>query len=124
MPLRSLIVDDSETFLTSAQRLLESQGLEIVGTAMTGAEALDQAVALAPDLALVDVELGEEDGFALADEIRLRSPTTRVVLISTYSRDDMDGLITASAAVGFLPKSRLSGDSVRELLDSLQREAR
>jgi DNA-binding NarL/FixJ family response regulator len=124
MKLRSLIVDDSETFLTSARRLLESQGVEIVGTATSGAEALDAAAALLPDLALVDVELGEEDGVALAGELRSRSPATRVVLISTYGPDEMQDLMSTSSAVGFLPKSRLSGDAVRALLDGDQRDAR
>src|SRR6185436_16244785 len=114
----------SETFILSARRLLESQGMEIVGTATGGAEALELAAALSPDLALVDVELGEEDGIALADELRSRSPATRVVLISTYSSDDMRDLTSATSAVGFLPKSRLSGDAVRALLDGDQREAR
>jgi DNA-binding NarL/FixJ family response regulator len=122
--LRSLIVDDSETFLASARRLLESQGMEIVGTATSGAEALDLAVALSPDLALVDVELGEEDGVALAGELRSCSPATRVVLISTYGRDEMQDLISTSSAVGFVPKSRLSGDAVRALLAGDQRDAR
>jgi DNA-binding NarL/FixJ family response regulator len=122
--LRSLIVDDSEAFLASARRLLESHGMEIVGTATSGAEALDLAAALSPDLALVDVELGEEDGVALAEELRSRSPALRVVLISTYSSDDMRDVISTSSAVGFLPKSRLSGDAVRTLLNGDQREAR
>jgi two-component system nitrate/nitrite response regulator NarL len=122
--LRSLIVDDSETFLTSARRLLESQGLEIVGTATTGAEALVLAAEFSPDLALIDVELGEEDGFALAGELRSRFPAVRVVLISTYDRDEMQDLIAASSAVGFIPKSRLSGDAVRALLNGDQRSAR
>jgi len=122
--LRSLIVDDSKTFLASARRLLESQGVEIVGTATSGAEALDLAVALSPDLALVDVELGEEDGVALSGELRSRSPATQVVLISTYGRDEMQDLVTTSSAVGFLTKSGLSGDAVRALLDRDQRDAR
>jgi DNA-binding NarL/FixJ family response regulator len=118
--LRSLIVDDSETFLASARRLLESQGVEIVGTATSGAEALELATALSPDLALVDVELGEEDGFALAGELRSRSPATRVVLISTYSSNEMQDVISTSTAVGFLPKSRLSVDALLALLDGDQ----
>jgi two-component system, NarL family, nitrate/nitrite response regulator NarL len=122
--LRSLIVDDNETFIASARRLLESQGVEIVGTATSGVEALDLAVALSPDLALVDVELGDEDGVALAGELRSRSPATRVVLISTYGRDEMQDLVSTSSAVGFLPKSRLSGDAVRDLLDGDQADAR
>jgi DNA-binding NarL/FixJ family response regulator len=122
--LRSLIVDDSEAFIASARRLLESQGVEIVGTATSGAEALDLAVALSPDLALVDVELGAEDGIALAGELRSRSPETRVILISTYGRDEMKDLISTSSAVGFLPKSRLSGEGVRALLNGDQSDAR
>ena len=124
MKLRSLIVDDNETFLVSARRLLESQGVEIVGTATSGAEALELAAALSPDIALVDVELGEEDGFALAGELRSRSPATQVVLISTYGSDEMHGLIARSNAVAFLPKSLLSGDAVRALVDGDRREAR
>jgi DNA-binding NarL/FixJ family response regulator len=124
MRLRSLIVDDSETFLASARRLLESQGVEIVGTATSGAEALDLAGALSPDLALVDVELGEEDGFALAGALRSRSPATRVVLISTYGSDEMQDLISSSSAIGFLPKNRLSGDAVRALLNGDQPDER
>jgi two-component system, NarL family, nitrate/nitrite response regulator NarL len=122
--LRSLIVDDSETFLTSARLLLESQGVEIVGTATSGAEALELAAALSPEVALIDVELGEEDGLALSGELRSRSPATRVVLISTYRSDEMQELMATSTAVGFLPKSRLSGDAIRALLDGDQREAR
>jgi two-component system nitrate/nitrite response regulator NarL len=122
--LRGLLVDDSETFIVSARRLLESQGMEIVGTATSGAEALELVAALSPDVALLDVELGEEDGVALAGELRSRSPATRVVLISTYSSDDMRDVISTSSAVGFLPKSRLSGDAVRALLNGDQREAR
>jgi len=122
--LRSLIVDDSEPFLASARRLLESQGVEIVGTATNSLDALELAVELSPDLALVDVELGEEDGLDLAGELRSRSPVTQVVLISTYGRDEMQDLIATSAAVGFLPKSGLSGDAVRALLDGDQRDAR
>lgn len=124
MKLRSLIVDDSETFLASAQRLLESQGVEIIGTATSSAEALELAGAFSPDLALVDVELGEEDGLALAGELRSRSPATQVILISTYGGDEMQALIATSTALAFLPKSRLSGDAVRALLDGEQREAR
>ena len=53
-----------------------------------------------------------------------RSLVTQVVLISTYGRDEMQDLIATSAAVGFLPKSGLSGDAVRALLDGDQRDAR
>jgi len=119
-----LLVDDNETFLASARRLLESQGVEVVGTATNGREALLLVDALSPDLVLVDVELGEEDGCALARQLSARLPSASVVLISTYTRDEMRELIAACGASGFLTKSHLSGDAVRALLNGGQREAR
>jgi DNA-binding NarL/FixJ family response regulator len=116
--LRCLIVDDSEEFLASASRLLESQGIEIVGTAGSGEEALELATALKPDLALVDIELADEDGIALAQKLEVRAPTTRVVLISAYERDDLIDLIAGSRAVGFLPKRELRADAIAGLLEA------
>lgn len=114
--LRCLLVDDSEEFLASAARLLESQGIEIVGHAKTGEEALALAAALEPDVALVDIELAEEDGIAVAEALEARTPSTRVVLISAYERDDLSELISGSRAVGFIPKSALGADAIFGLL--------
>ena len=114
--LRCLIVDDSEEFLASAVRLLESQGIAIVGIATSGKEALELAEALAPDLALVDIELADEDGIALAQELEGGPTSTPVVLISAYERDDLSELISDSRAVGFLPKSSLGAPAIALLL--------
>src|SRR5262245_30220882 len=116
--LRCLIVDDSEEFLASAARLLESQGIEVVGSATSGAEALELAAALEPDLALVDVELRDEDGVAIGNEIEARVPSTRIVLISAYERDEFPDLIGESRAVGFLPKRDLGAAAIAGLLGS------
>jgi DNA-binding NarL/FixJ family response regulator len=115
--LRCLLVDDNEQFLASATRLLESQGLEVVGGASTGAEALRLAEELAPEIALVDVQLGEEDGFGLARRLTAVSRPPRVVLISTHAEDELEDLIAESPAVGFLPKSALSATAILALLD-------
>jgi DNA-binding NarL/FixJ family response regulator len=114
--LRCLIVDDSEEFLASAGRLLESQGVEVVASATNGAEALDLAAALQPDLALVDIELAEEDGIALSNELADRAPSTRIVLISAYDRDELTDVISGSRAVGFLPKKALGASAIAGLL--------
>jgi two-component system, NarL family, nitrate/nitrite response regulator NarL len=114
--VRYLIVDDSEEFLASAARLLESQGVKIVGCASTAAEALRLAAELAPDVALVDIELGDEDGFALAQQLASQAPSTRVVLISAYDREDLSELIAASPAVGFVPKRLLGATALEGLL--------
>jgi DNA-binding NarL/FixJ family response regulator len=115
--VRCLLVDDSTEFLASATRLLESQGIQVVGSATRGAEALELATRLRPDLALIDVELADEDGFEVAETLEARVPTTRVVLISAYERDDLSELLPASNAVGFLPKSQLGVDAIARLLD-------
>ena len=118
MTLRCLLVDDSEEFLASAARLLESQGIEVVGHATSGAEALELALALEPDIALVDIELADEDGIALAEVLRTQAPSTQVVLISAYEREELSELISDSPAVGFLPKSSLGAGAIAGLLQT------
>jgi DNA-binding NarL/FixJ family response regulator len=114
MHMRCLIVDDSAEFLASAARLLESQGVEVVGIASNHTDAFRLADQLAPDIALIDVELGEEDGIALARELKRRLPRTRVILISAHALDDLD-LTEAGADVFFLPKNELGADAIAAL---------
>ena len=113
MPLRCLIVDDNPDFLRAATRLLEGQGLEIVGVASSSAEAVEQAQALRPAVALVDVKLGDENGFDLVG--LLAGP---VILISTYAERDFADLIAESPALGFLSKTRLTASAIEELVAS------
>jgi DNA-binding NarL/FixJ family response regulator len=114
--LRCLIVDDSEKFLASSQRLLESQGFDVVGTASSGAEAVRLAEAVRPDVVLVDVQLGEEDGLEVVRRLHESTPSAQLVLISSHSRDDLQDLISASPAVGFVPKTGLSAAAITGLL--------
>jgi two-component system, NarL family, nitrate/nitrite response regulator NarL len=116
MTLRCLLVDDSEEFLASATRLLESQGIEIVARATSGEEALRRVAELTPDVVLVDVELGDEDGIVLARDLEVHAPSTRVVLISTYRREDLVDLISESRVLGFIPKSALGAKAIEGLL--------
>jgi DNA-binding NarL/FixJ family response regulator len=118
MALRSLIVDDNTHFLVAARDLLERQGIEVVGVASSGADAVQLAGELNPDVALVDIDLGEESGLDVARELVARAGPrgSRVVLISAYSENDFADLIAASPAVGFLPKADLSAASIEEVL--------
>jgi CheY-like chemotaxis protein len=118
MTLRLLLVDDSTYFLRAARTLLEQEGVDVVAAASTSAEAIERARALRPDVTLVDIDLGDESGFDCAR--RLAEDTGagagRVVLISAYPEADLHELIDASPAVGFLPKSQLSSQAIRQLL--------
>ena len=118
--LRLLIVDDSEQFLQAAATTLGRNGIEVVGTATSGATALAQVAKLRPDSVLVDVGLGEESGFDVVLELVDAFPylAAGVVLISTRAEDDYGELVEASPAVGFIPKSELSASAVMDLLSS------
>jgi two-component system, NarL family, nitrate/nitrite response regulator NarL len=113
--LRCLIVDDSEEFLASAKRLLSAQGLAVVGVASSDVEAVRLAERLLPDVALVDVELGEEDGLEVARRLAERVPSSRVVLISSHPEDELGDLLAGNPAASFLPKTALSAAAIAEL---------
>ena len=114
--MRCLIVDDSSRFLAAARGLLERQGMTVVGVASTSAEALKRVQQLRPDVTLVDIDLGGESGLELARRLQDQDGPVPVILISTHAEQDYAELIAASPAVGFLPKTALSADAIRELL--------
>jgi CheY-like chemotaxis protein len=114
--LRCLLVDDNEEFLDSASRLLSAQGLEVVGRATSGADALRLAQTLGPDVALVDVQLGDEDGLELTRRLAANGRETRIILISTHAENELAELIVGNPAVGFLPKAALGADAIAEML--------
>jgi len=118
--MRCLIVDDSADFRDAASAMLERAGISVVGKASNSAEALRYYEDLHPDVALVDIDLGGEDGFALAellDRVSAASTTLAVILVSTYAESDLEEMINASPAVGFLQKFSLSPDAIRELAE-------
>jgi CheY-like chemotaxis protein len=117
MSLRAVIVDDNAEFLETARSLLEREGITVVGTASTGAEALRSAEQHDPDVVLVDVGLGDESGFDVAERLNRAAGQRRpVVLISARAEEDLVDLIEASPAIGFVPKSRLSAGAIINLL--------
>ena len=118
MPLRCLIVDDNARFGAAARRLLERQGIAVVAIATSSAEAVRQVRELAPDVALIDIGLGEESGFDLAEDLHADPdrPCPSIILISTRDEREFADLIEASPAVGFLAKSELSAETIYDKL--------
>jgi DNA-binding NarL/FixJ family response regulator len=119
MTIRCVIVDDNDHFLQVAGALLEREGITVVALATNTADALRRAGELGPDLLLIDIELGGESGLDLTASLMSSRPAAgwRVILMSAHSEDDFGGLVAASPALGFLAKTRLSGDAVRRLVD-------
>jgi CheY-like chemotaxis protein len=116
--IRCLIVDDNDRFLRVAREVLERDGIAVVGVASTSAEALRRVDELRPDVTLIDVYLGEESGFELAERFRETRPAARpsVILISAYEERDFADLVAASSVLGFLSKANLSGRAIQEIL--------
>jgi len=119
-PIRCVVVDDNAQFIASVVNLLEREGITIVGSATNCADAVRIVDELSPDVALVDVDLGMESGFDVAERIHQRddssAPQTRVILISADSGREFVERLAASPAVGFIPKISLSVRSIREML--------
>jgi DNA-binding NarL/FixJ family response regulator len=116
--LRCLIVDDNALFLEGAAALLRREGLDVVGVASNSAQAIQLVSELRPDVTLVDIDLGDEDGLEVARRLSDNAAVqSRVILISTHSEEDLAHLIAMSPALGFVPKTRLSAQAIRDLLE-------
>jgi CheY-like chemotaxis protein len=116
--MRCLIVDDSADFVEAARHLLDHGGITVVGVASTSAEALRCFEEQRPDVTLVDVNLGRENGFDLAEQLHrsgLPAPSP-VILISTHAEQDFADMIAASPAIGFLAKFALTPGAIRDLV--------
>jgi DNA-binding NarL/FixJ family response regulator len=118
--MRCLIVDDSADFVNAARGLLEHDRITVVGAASTSAEALRCFEELRPDVTLVDVHLGTDNGFELAEQLHRsglpgQSP---VIMISTHAEQDFADMIATSPAIGFLSKNALTSDAIRDLVDA------
>jgi signal transduction histidine kinase len=123
MPLNCLLVDDSEAFLASAARLLSAEGMRVMGRATCAADAIRVAAECLPDIALVDIELGAEDGLELAGRLSAAGSCQEVIMISLRDRGELTERIADCGAAGFLRKDRLSAQAVAEILDARAKPA-
>jgi len=113
--VRVLIVDDHPLFRDGLRSLLEVRGIDVVGEASTGREAVDQARRLQPEVVLMDLDMPELDGLAATRLISAELPTVKVVIL-TASEDDAN-LFEAikSGAQGYLYKNLDSAEIFRLL---------
>jgi DNA-binding NarL/FixJ family response regulator len=116
--LRCVIVDDNLDFLIAAAQLLARQGIAVVGVGHSISDGLRCIENAKPEVILVDIDLGPENGFDLVEQLNRDRPTVAapVILISAHAEEDFAEMVAASAAVAFLPKSALSGAAIREAL--------
>jgi CheY-like chemotaxis protein len=118
VPVRCLLVDDNVAFLEAASVLLGREGMTVVGVATGSADALRLARALRPDVVLVDIGLGDENGFDVARLLDQDDHGSRpkVIMISARAESDYAELIVDSPAVGFVAKSELSAREIGRVM--------
>ncbi|TML89331.1 MAG: response regulator transcription factor [Actinobacteria bacterium] len=118
--LRVLIVDDHDLFRTGLRNLLEEQGVQIVGEAATGENAIRIVRELAPDVVVMDLNMPGIGGVDATRHITSIAPLTRVVMltISDQDSDVMDAIL--AGACGYL----LKDSSIQELIAGIESAAR
>ena len=101
-----LLVDDQSLIRMGLRLVIDSEpDLEVVGEASDGAVALDQVVALAPDVVLMDIRMPGVDGITATRRVVAEHPGTRVLVLTTFDVDEYAFAALRAGASGFLLKS-------------------
>jgi NarL family two-component system response regulator LiaR len=104
--IRVLIVDDHAVVREGLRTFLELQdGIEVVGEAADGQQAVLQAEALHPDVVLMDLVMPRLDGVGAMRELRLRLPATRVIVLTSFAEDERLLPAIQAGAAGYLLKN-------------------
>jgi DNA-binding NarL/FixJ family response regulator len=107
-----LIVDDHAGFRAAARALLEAGGFDVLGEAADGAAALTAVAELRPEIVLLDVQLPDLDGFAVAEQLARDGVPSAIVLISSRDVSSFRRRLATNPAWSFIAKSELSGDAL------------
>jgi DNA-binding NarL/FixJ family response regulator len=114
--VRVLLADDQALFREALTTLLEVRPeIDVVGEAADGAQALDRAAGLRPDVVLMDLHMPVLDGIAAARRLRVEQPDVRVLALTTFDDDEDVFAALRAGAVGYLLKD-VSGDRLVEAL--------
>jgi DNA-binding NarL/FixJ family response regulator len=115
-PLRVLLADDHPVFLGGLRALLDSTpGLEVIGEAATGDEAVSAATAHQPDVVVMDLQMPGRNGIDATREIVARSPHIGVLVLTMFEDDDSVFAAMRAGARGYLLKGSAPRDVVRAI---------
>ncbi|WP_433057040.1 response regulator [Dactylosporangium sp. CS-033363] len=101
---RVLIADDQSLVRTGFHMILNARGVDVVGEAADGAEAVAAAIRLRPDVILMDIRMPNLDGLAATRQVVARLPDCRVIMLTTFDLDRYVYAALAAGASGFLLK--------------------
>lgn len=118
VPKKVLIADDTEFFRAVIRDILEKGGFEVAGTAVNGAEAVDKARSLLPDIVILDVVMPVKNGLEAAREILRLKPPVKIVMCTSLKDDPMVKQAMDLGACGYITKP-LEEDKVLSYLNGL-----
>ena len=104
--MRVLLADDHPLFLDGLKNLLTARGVQVVGTARDGFEALEKARSLRPEVVLMDIQMPRCDGLSATRLIQAELPEIKVVILTMSSEDDDLFEAIKSGAWGYLLKTQ------------------
>ena len=111
-----LIVDDHAVVRQGLRTFLDLQeDIEVVGEAVDGAEAIEQSRQLLPDVVLMDLVMPEMDGIEATRRIRALSPSTQVIVLTSFSEDEKVFPSIKAGAIGYLLKDIRSDGLVKAI---------
>jgi DNA-binding NarL/FixJ family response regulator len=113
-PQRVLIIDDHAPFRAAVRELLVQRGFAVVAEADGAKAGLEAAEAVAPDVVVLDIELGDGNGIDVCRVLTEANPALLVLLVS--SNPDNGRWASDCGAVAFVPKMRLASADLSELL--------
>ncbi len=112
-----LIVDDQAPFRSAARTVVTlAPGFEVLGEAETGEEAVATATSRRPGLVLMDINLPGISGIEATRQIVAAGDATKVILLSTYTQDDLPADARSCGALAYVNKEDLSPQLLTELL--------
>jgi DNA-binding NarL/FixJ family response regulator len=105
MTIRIVLADDHALMRTAFRAILQADGLDVVGEAGDGDEAITIAVRERPDVVLMDIRMPGRDGLDATAELAVRAPGVRVLVLTTFDEDAYLDTALRSGAAGFLLKN-------------------
>jgi len=118
--MRVLLVDDHPLFLDGLKNLLANRGIEVIGTACDGLEAIEKARVFKPELILMDIQMPRLNGLAATRLIKTEQPNAKIVMLTISENDEDLFEAIKSGACGYLLKAE-EIEKFFELLSGLAR---
>jgi response regulator NasT len=112
---RVVVADDDEAVRTVLSHVLSDEGIDVVGLACDGREAVALALELRPDTVLLDIRMPELGGIEAAQQIRAADPSMRLVMLSAYD----DATLQHEAKVVGASRFLIKGCALAELIEAV-----